>query len=104
MREKSTPRGLAVLGGAHHTIERRLAADGEVADIQDAFLRRLIGARRIHRHPHLATGDFRIGVGEAEQRAGIDGLEIRTLRPRAAPRRSPVSGVSRPILEFSVKL
>ena len=39
------------------------------------FLRRLLRRRRVHGDPHLAAGDARIGVGEAEQRAGVVGLE-----------------------------
>ena len=66
----------------------------------------LVGARRVHRHPHLAADDLGIDVGEAEERAGVVGLDDRcTWRPPCrAPRRSPMSGVSRPSLAFSAKL
>ena len=60
----------------HHAVERRLAAHREIADVDDAVLRRLLLRRRIHRHPHLAAEHARIDVGEAEQRAGVVGLEI----------------------------
>ncbi len=35
-----------------------------------------VGGRRVHRHPHLAAEDLGIGVGEAEERAGVLGLDI----------------------------
>ena len=81
MRENRTPglRAARPLGdrSGRDPIERGFAAHREVANIQDAVLRRLrVGARRIHRHPHLAAIDLRIGVGEAEQRAGVGGLDI----------------------------
>ena len=52
------------------------AAHHEIADVEIAFLRRLVLRRRVHRHPHLAAEHARIHVGEAEQRAGVVGLEI----------------------------
>ena len=60
----------------HDAIERAFAADREVAHAQQAFLRALVERRRIHADPHLAAQHARIEVGEAEQRAGIVGLEI----------------------------
>ena len=67
-------------------------------------LRAGIDGRRIHRHPELAAEDLAVGIGEAEERAGVGGFQIDQSRPCARPRKSAVTGVSRPILPVSVKV
>ena len=67
------PAGLLRSGG--DAVERGLAAHREVANIEDAFLRRQIGALRIERDPHLAADDLGIDVVEAEEGAGVVGLD-----------------------------
>src|SRR5262249_28524426 len=56
-------------------LEGSFAAHDEVANIENAFLRRQIRALRIKRHPHLAAGDLRVHVGEAEEGAGVFTLD-----------------------------
>ena len=57
-----------------HTIERSLALDGEIADVDQAFLGAGFDGRRIHRELQLAADHLGIGVGEAEEGAGVIGL------------------------------
>src|SRR5262249_26591871 len=64
-----------LLRSAGDAFERGFAAHREVADVEDALLRRLIGALRIERHPHLAADNLGIDVVEAEERAGVVGLD-----------------------------
>src|SRR5262249_15304790 len=61
-------------------LQRAFAAHREIANIQNAVLRRLrIGARWIHRYPHLAAIDLRIGVGQAEECACVGALDIENI-------------------------
>ncbi len=77
-------------------VEPLLAAHGEIADEQNADLRRAVVARRIHRHPHLPAADARIHVGEAEQGAGVAALDIddAVVVARAQPQVAEQRGVA----------
>ena len=104
-REKAMPFGRAGRSARGHAIERRFALDGEIADVDQAFLGPRFDRRRIHRQRELAADHLGVGVGEAEERAGVVGLEIdhvAALRMRRA--NLAVSGVSRPSLPLSAKL
>ena len=108
MRENSTPGGCAAAAAAARAATRSSAASPRTA--KSRMLRMpscgaCVGARRIERHPHLAADDLGIDVGEAEERARIVGLDEDDLAPVVPrPRRSPISGVSRPSLALSAKL
>src|SRR5262249_48146593 len=68
-------------------LERRLSAHDEVPDVENAFLRRQIGALRIERYPHLAAGDFLIDIGEAEESTRVvafDENELAAVAPGSA--------------------
>ena len=65
----------------HHAVKRRFPADGEIANRDQALLRGCIAGRRVERHPHGPAVHPRITVDEAEQRAGIPGLEIKCIAP-----------------------
>ena len=69
------------------TIEFGLALDGEIADVDQAFLGGGFDRRRLHRQRELAADHLGIGVGEAEERAGVVGLQndhVASLPLRAA--------------------
>src|ERR1700694_1886205 len=57
-------------------IERSLALDGEIADVDQALSRAGFNRRRIHRQLKLAASQLAVSVGEAEECAGVIGLEI----------------------------
>src|SRR5262249_47567002 len=65
--------GLLRRGG--DALERGFSTHHEVANIERAFLRRELRALRIERHPHLAAGNLRVDVVEAEESAGVVRLE-----------------------------
>ncbi len=57
-------------------IERGLTLDGEILDVDQALFRLRLGRRRFHRQRKLASNHFGVGIGEAEERASVVGLEI----------------------------
>ena len=63
--------GRSARGGA---LKRGLALDGEIADVDQALLGAGLDGRRIHRQRELAADHLGVGVGEAEERAGVVGL------------------------------
>ena len=54
---------------------RRFSADDEPANVENAFLRRKVGALRVERNPHFAADDLGVDVVEAEEGTGVIGLE-----------------------------
>ena len=57
-------------------IKRALALDGEVPDVDQALFGAGLDRRRVHRQFKLAAHHFGIGVGEAQESAGVIGFEI----------------------------
>ena len=92
IRENSTPPLLAALRRARRTSALPAATRSSAASprtMKSRMLRMpscgvLAAGRRVHRHPHLAAEDLRIGVAEAEQRAGVLGLDIDDVAPAGA--------------------
>src|SRR5262249_41477253 len=64
-----------LLRGGSDALERRFSAHHEAADVENAVLRREIGALRIERDPHFAAADLGVDVVEAEEGAGVVGLD-----------------------------
>src|SRR4029453_8557616 len=73
-----------LLRGVSDPLQRPFSAHHEVANIENPLLRRQIGALRIERNPHLAAGELRIHIGEAEEGAGVVTLHENDLAAVAA--------------------
>src|SRR3954453_1655345 len=50
---------------------RGFSAHAEIADRENALLRRLLGSLRIERDPHLTAADLGIDISEPEKGAGL---------------------------------
>ena len=82
MRELDTGRRAAgLLRAGSNALERRFSADDEPANVENAFLRRKVGALRVERNPHFAADDLGVDVVEAEEGTGVIGLEDDELAP-----------------------
>jgi hypothetical protein len=85
LNSRRRPAGLLRAGS--DALERCFSADDETADVENAFLRRKIGALRIERDPHLAAADLGVDVVEAKEGAGVVGLhddELAAIGPARA--------------------
>src|SRR5262249_60471931 len=92
--------GLLRVGSA--ALARRCSAHHEAADVENAVLRREIGALRIERDPHFAAADLGVDVVEAEEGAGVVGLDDDKLAA-VGPARAPLADDRRITSELGVQ-
>src|SRR5204862_2113898 len=85
LRTGSSIREPWIIRAGCYAIERRFAADRQIAHVENAFLRHLrIRSGRVHRNPHLAAENFWINICEAEEGSGVRGLQIKDIAAAGA--------------------
>ena len=95
-------RAAGLLLAGSNALERRFSAHDETADVENAFLRRKVGALRVERNPHFAADDLGGDVVEAEEGAGVVGLDDDKLTA-VVPARAQLPGERRIASQLGVQ-